>query len=301
MQAIKCPMCGHENVPEAVFCEACGTRLVELQDGNGNPPAGSQARSTPPSRQVNVLDVSGEGIVTTGQNSPVTVIKGNTITDLKLNFGGSQPAPGAAQPESRDAAPGKTASPAGDQTEQIFVSYAWGGESERIVDDLESAFTAHGLHLTRDKKDLAYKESIEAFEKKLARSRGIILVISHNYLRSEHCMFELIEAADAPDLKKRIFPIVLEDARILKSNGRMAYIRYWEEEIRRLDGRIRQANRVANLPEMQASLDKCVRIRACFDRLAGLIGDMDAKTPAWHAREGYSSLIEAVRAQLREP
>ena len=70
----------------------------------------------------------------------------------------------------------------------VFVSYAWGGESERIVDELERAFAEHGIRIIRDKKDLGYKGSIEAFEQRIGHGQCVVLVISDKYLRSEHCM-----------------------------------------------------------------------------------------------------------------
>ena len=75
----------------------------------------------------------------------------------------------------------------------VFVSYAWGGESERTVDELEQAFAARGLRVVRDKKDLGYKGSIEAFEQRIGRGQCVVLVISDKYLRSPHCMYELLK------------------------------------------------------------------------------------------------------------
>jgi len=176
----------------------------------------------------------------------------------------------------------------------IFVSYAWGGESERTVDELQAAFTARGLRMVRDKKDLGYKGSIEAFEQRIGAGQCIVLVISDKYLRSEHCMYELVEIAANQALRERIFPIVLADARIYKAIERLAYIRHWDEQIEQLNQAIKEVRVVANLAGIAADLDKYTRIRANFDHLADLLSDMNALTPEMHAASGYVPLIDAV-------
>ena len=43
---------------------------------------------------------------------------------------------------------------------EVFVSYAWGGESEAIVDHLEAAFRERNITLLRDKNQLNYRDRI---------------------------------------------------------------------------------------------------------------------------------------------
>lgn len=177
---------------------------------------------------------------------------------------------------------------------EIVVSYAWGGESECIVDELEQAFAQRGIHVVRDKKDLAYKGSIEEFEQRIGQGKCIVLVISDKYLRSEHCMFELVEAGKNENLRARIFPIVLADAQIYKAIDRISYINYWDEQIRQLDQAIKGVRVGTNLSSFTANLDKYESIRARFDRLTNLLVGMNALTPDEHATKGFSTLIHAV-------
>jgi hypothetical protein len=178
---------------------------------------------------------------------------------------------------------------------EIFVSYAWGGESERVVDELEQAFAQHGLHLVRDKKALEYKGSIQEFEQRIGQGQCIVLVISDKYLRSEHCMYELVEIDEHRELRKRIFPLVLPDARIYKALDRLDYIQYWDQQIEQLNQAIKQIQVMTNLKGIAADLDKYARIRASFDHLTELLSDMNTLTPEIHAASGFSTLIEAVK------
>jgi hypothetical protein len=180
----------------------------------------------------------------------------------------------------------------------VFVSYAWEGESERAVDALERAFAERGIHIMRDKKDLGYKGSIEAFEQRIGQGQCVVLVISDKYLRSEHCMCELVEVDKNRRLRERIFPIVLADARIYRAKDRLIYIKHWDEQIEQLNQAIKQVDVVANLGGITTDLDKYARIRANFDHLTDLLSDMNALTPEMHAANGFSTLISAVERAM---
>jgi hypothetical protein len=61
---------------------------------------------------------------------------------------------------------------------EIFVSYAWGGESEHIVDEISEVFEAAGYRITRDKSELTYRQGIKDFMDRIGAGSFIIAVIS---------------------------------------------------------------------------------------------------------------------------
>ena len=75
--------------------------------------------------------------------------------------------------------------------QEIFISYAWGGESETIANQLDQALQEKGITIVRDRRDLGYKGRIKAFMEQIGRGRCVIVVISEIYLKSRNCMFEL--------------------------------------------------------------------------------------------------------------
>lgn len=180
----------------------------------------------------------------------------------------------------------------------VFVSYAWGGESERNVDNLERAFAEYGICIVRDKKSLDYKDSIKVFEQRIGRGERIILIISDKYLRSEHCMHELIKVNENHNLCDRIFPVVLADAHIYSPLDRLNYIKYWDEKIQKLNLAIKGVNVMTNLANIMANLEKYACIRASFDYLTDLLSDMNTLTPEMHAISGFSALISAVEQSM---
>ncbi len=180
----------------------------------------------------------------------------------------------------------------------VFVSYAWGGESESTVDELERAFAARRIKIVRDKKDLTYKGSIQEFEHRIGRGQCVVLVISDKYLRSEHCMYEMIMVQENLSIRERIFPIVLEDAKIYKAIDRVGYIKHWDEQIKHLDEAIKGIDRITNMVGITGDLDKYAKIRASFDHLTKLLSDMNALTPEIHKSEGFAALINAAELMI---
>jgi hypothetical protein len=181
---------------------------------------------------------------------------------------------------------------------EVFVSYAWGGESESMVNELEQAFTKRGIQIKRDKKVIEYKGSIKEFEQRIGQGQCIVLVISDKYLRSEHCMYELVEVDKKQNLRDRIFPIVLADAHIYIANDRLTYINHWDKKTKELNQAIKDVDVMTNLAGFTADLDKYARIRDNFDRLTDLIRDMNALPPETHAASGFSTLIDAVERAM---
>src|SRR5678816_4138670 len=121
---------------------------------------------------------------------------------------------------------------------EVFLSYAWGGQSETIVNELDNTFRNKGIALIRDKRDLGFKGMITEFMQRIGRGQAVVVVISDKYLKSPYCMFELLEIYRNLDFKNRIFPIVLKDANIFESIPKLQYLEYWRNKKKELDDAI---------------------------------------------------------------
>ena len=184
---------------------------------------------------------------------------------------------------------------------EIFVSYAWGGESERIVDEISAAFEEVGFKITRDKSDLSYRQSIKNFMNRIGRGSFIIAVISDKYLRSEYCMYEAYRIFQSSDeFRQRVYPIVLEDAELFSFDGQKKYIQFWIDESERLKKEIGDMS--GKNPTMVIGLTERLRdyeltARYVNDFIA-TISDMNVITPEHHRDTNFRSLVEQMEAQL---
>jgi internalin A len=182
-------------------------------------------------------------------------------------------------------------------TPEVFVSYAWTTESAAMVERIQHALEEHGIRLIRDREEVRYKDSIRDFMRRIGQGKAVIVVISDKYLKSENCMFEMVEIAKAKGLQERIFPIVLSDANIYKATGRVGYVRHWEDQIQELDQALKTV-RGDSLTNLQDDLTTYAEIRRLFDSIADTLRDMNALTPDQHEGSGFDELIRRIRGQL---
>ncbi|WP_196517490.1 COR domain-containing protein, partial [Nostoc sp. WHI] len=182
---------------------------------------------------------------------------------------------------------------------EIFISYAWGGESEQFVNQLDQTLQTKGIKIIRDKRDLGYKGLIKAFMERIGRGKCAIAVISDKYLKSPNCMFELVQIAKNGEFHNRIFPIVLADAQIYKAAARLKYIKHWEEEIKELDEGMKGVS-AANLQGFREEIDQYTEIRNTIAELTNVLKDMNTLTPDIHSESEFKALINAIAVRLDE-
>lgn len=94
-------------------------------------------------------------------------------------------------------------------------------------------------------------------------------------------MFELTEIADHRDIRDRVFPIILKDARIFDAAGRIPYIKYWEWKKEELDGEMKGVSGEF-LQGIREELDLFAKIRGTIAGIVDILGDMNALTPEQH-------------------
>ena len=176
--------------------------------------------------------------------------------------------------------------------QEIYISYAWGGESEKIVNQLDTELQNKGITIIRDKRNLGYRGSIVEFMKSIGRGNKIIVIISKKYLESENCMFELTQVYENKDFAGRIFPIILEDAGIYNPISRLKYIKYWNNKITELDEAIKDVGTALNMTQLQQELNNYGDIRATFDQMAFILKDMNALTPEIHQNQNFQTLYD---------
>jgi internalin A len=181
----------------------------------------------------------------------------------------------------------------------VFISYAWGGEREELVNQMDQALQKRGLKIIRDKRDLGYKGSITEFMERIGRGNCVIVVISDKYLRSPNCMFELLEIAEGKQFHDRIFPIVLADANIYDPIKRIEYVKYWEQKRTELAGAIKTLD-PANLQGIREDMDLYDRIRDKVSGLTSTLKDMNTLTPDMHLDADFEVLYNAIEKRMKE-
>ena len=183
--------------------------------------------------------------------------------------------------------------------QQVYISYNWQEDSNEMANQLVQAFDAKGIEIIRDKTHTSYKDSIKNFMRQIGRGKCVVAVISDRYLKSENCMFELVEIARNGDFYQRIFPIILPDARIHKDFERIDYLKYWEDEKAKLQAKYKQID-LAKTNSIMATLNLYDEIRDNIDNLTNILKDMNTLNIDLHRQSEFAAMIEAVETKLAE-
>lgn len=183
--------------------------------------------------------------------------------------------------------------------EEVYISYAWNkpANGKKPQDPIVAAIQKvlkPNFNVIIDKDAVSYKDNIKEFEERLGKGQKIVLVVSDKFLKSPHCMYEVLKIKEKGNVYERIFPVVLKDAKIYKSDQSLKYIQYWEKEISKLNKKLNDLDSKANLPTIQFDLDTYTSIRAIFDDFRGLLGKMNTLSPEVHLDTNFKALVNAL-------
>lgn len=139
----------------------------------------------------------------------------------------------------------------------VFISYNW--DNDDVASAVETALSGKAI-ARRDKKDIPNWGSLSDFMKSIRKQDFAVLVISEPYLKSNACLFEVMELMKDEDWNEKAMYVVLSDAHIYNPIGRAKYISYWTEQCAELE------KAIASLPasstsELNMDLRKAVAIR----------------------------------------
>ena len=102
----------------------------------------------------------------------------------------------------------------------VFISYS--SKNKEYADYIDKVFQKNGITLTRDIRDVAFKESFKEFMQRIRDTNFAILVISDDFLKSRNCMYEVVEFLKEKDFKEKLLPVVLDDVS-LDPKGKAKY------------------------------------------------------------------------------
>jgi hypothetical protein len=180
---------------------------------------------------------------------------------------------------------------------EIFISYAWGGESENMADEMYKVLSQQGFNVIRDKIHLGYKGNIKEFMQRIGRGSAIAVIISDKYLRSPNCMCEIVQIQQNGQLFDRIFPIILQDANIYKPQNRLMYVEHWEKEVRSLNSSMKGIENMALIGEIQQELQEYNQILNAISGITSLLKNTNTLTPEMLRDVAYQPLVDAILQQ----
>ncbi len=180
----------------------------------------------------------------------------------------------------------------------IFISHAWGGISDEILAELTKTLEKEDIQFILDKRDLAYRQSINNFMVELGKADMVIIILSNKYLKSEYCMFELIQIYRNDNLRDRIFPIVLDEVKISSSADRLEFVKFWEVQLENLQKKVKELNSLSYIEGITDDLNLYAEIRNNIARLTGILRDINTLNVTIHVESDYRDLIQSIKRKI---
>lgn len=114
----------------------------------------------------------------------------------------------------------------------VFFSYCH-RDSSVYADSLEKALVGKAV-VKRDKNEVDSWESFREFMDSIREQDFAVLFISDGYLKSENCMYEVLQALQERNCYDRLLTVVT-DSRIYDKSCNAEYLGYWNDKYRKLE------------------------------------------------------------------
>lgn len=110
----------------------------------------------------------------------------------------------------------------------VFISYNW--ESDKTAQKLEKRIKKYAV-VKRDKTSLNPWDNLPDFMKSIRNQDFVVIIISDSYLKSDNCMYEVMQLMKDANWNEKVMFIVEEDVNgIYDTNTQIEeYINYWEK------------------------------------------------------------------------
>lgn len=119
-----------------------------------------------------------------------------------------------------------------DKKPTVFISYNWG--SIKIAEELEARLIPYA-DVKRDKTSVKPWGDLQGFMRSIRDQDFAVLIISDAYLKSEACLFEVMELMKEQQWDERVMYVVYDDAHgVYDTKTHLEYISYWEDKAQRL-------------------------------------------------------------------
>lgn len=122
----------------------------------------------------------------------------------------------------------------------FFISYSH--KDSIKADEIDGVLSPLGIVPMRDIRDLEDGQNIKKFMKKIRDIDYILLLISENFLKSESCMFEILELMKDENYENRVIPIILENKFVNTNDGILEIITYWVNKHDELNEKLKSIN-----------------------------------------------------------
>ncbi len=159
-----------------------------------------------------------------------------------------------------------------DKKTTIFLSYS--RKDAEVANQIDQQLSKNSkVIVKRDIRDIGVWNSIRKFMQSIRQQDYAVLLISDTYLKSQNCMFEVLEVMKEQEYQNRIFPAIIEK-RIYNSSLWIEYIKYWQNKCKTFEAALEGID-PANIAEVAAELKRYQQITASMGEFLKIVADMN--------------------------
>ena len=184
---------------------------------------------------------------------------------------------------------------------KIFVSYSHA--DIELARQIQRDISPLPLDIVRDERSTQFSDDLESYMKLIRKTDYALILVSHAFLCSTACMFEVTEFLKDEDHQTRILPIVIEDyekngeqkrgANIYNHDGVTHYIAYWEKREEMLQIKTRSVN-PANSLHLVEELRKVRLICRTIGDFISIVKRLKHVTQTVLIQDGYKPLLDRI-------
>ena len=188
----------------------------------------------------------------------------------------------------------------------IFLSYCQ--KDSDIADLVEESIADRikdNARLSRDIRDVEYHQSFKAFMQSISNHDYVIMIISDNYLKSQNCMYEVMEVIKDSNYGKKLAFLVLSNADsqyykaevdnigadIYSDSGQTKYSLYWKNKESELQNSIDEIGQPEFAINQIKSKRQVTRILLDLPAFLEYLRDIKGLSLTQHIEENFKSLL----------
>lgn len=178
-----------------------------------------------------------------------------------------------------------------EKTPEIFLSHSW--SDKETAEKIYKTLTQVGLKVKMDNHELQYKDSLVTFMDSIRDCDFAILLISDKYLKSRNCLYEVINLLKEKTYNEKVFPILLNTAKIFTPHERLTYLQYWTNQQNELDQLLKAVDPI-NAIELYNDLKIIVNITQSIDSFLKDVSNILNITFEQLEKNAYKDILERI-------
>jgi len=196
----------------------------------------------------------------------------------------------------------------------MFLSYSkYDSSLADLIEPYLEKLIGIDINISRYIRDVGYRESFKAFMDTIGLHDYVIMIISENYLKSKNCMYEALEVFKSPNYQHKLLFIIVDEkdkilykpiprvkveADIYDIEGRVKYIKYWENCIETTEKIIKEINDIALTYDELKELQLMKKIRAELPEIFAYFKDSKGISVTDLINSGFIEFINIINKKL---